>query len=393
MYLKLCLIIVLAFFYYSSNAHDDYENDDDDQSDVTKSTNPKKRDVTQGQSDVTKSTNPKKHDVTQGKKGRKKRDGKLTDKKRDESMESTASNDKHDVNHGEKSKHDASMDSTEQPTDDSKKKRDVNQGKKRKHDVSMENSEPTDDNGEIILKQRKTSEVSLRRSARVQLQKNKQRKTLAQLKKQRSKEIAGGFVLDESDVTYRAPKGFYGDFGVPEINIQGKATMHEDNEDEVEEEGSSGSSTEKVVIKKPKTGFINNELFPADDEEISDTTLNNNISVALAQIEEEDIEVNQLVDRDVRDRDVTNRDGTTPDKMNLFNHDRMVLFHTSDHEFQVDNTPGLIDKRWRIKCNSYPVDNRGFGQHRDVLDKMEGGDARDKNLIQILHDVIKPRGK
>ena len=86
------------------------------------------------------------------------------------------------------------------------------------------------------------------------LQKNKQRKTLAQLKKQRSKALAGGFVLEESDVTYRAPKGFYGDFGVAERNVQGKATMHEDNEDEVEEAGSSGSSTEKVVIKKPKTG-------------------------------------------------------------------------------------------------------------------------------------------
>ena len=91
MYLKLCLIIVLAFFYYSSltNEDDDYENDDDDQSDVTKS------------------ENLKKHDVTQGKKGRKKRDGEPTDKKRDESMESMASNDKRDVNQGEKSKHDA----------------------------------------------------------------------------------------------------------------------------------------------------------------------------------------------------------------------------------------------------------------------------------------------
>ena len=75
-------------------------------------------------------------------------------------MESTASNDKQDVNQGEKSKHDASIDSTEQPTDDSNKKRDVNQGKKRKHDVSMDNSEPTDDNGEIILKRRKTEKNS-----------------------------------------------------------------------------------------------------------------------------------------------------------------------------------------------------------------------------------------
>ena len=169
-----------------------------------------------------------------------------------------------------------------------------------------------------------------------------------------------------------------------------KATMHEDNEDEVEEAGSSGFSTEKVVIKKPKTGFINNELFPPDDEELSDTTLKNNISVALAQIREEDIEVNQLVDCYVTNHDVTNRDGTTPDKMNLFNRDRKVLFHTSDDEYRVDKTPGIIDERWRIKCNSYLVNNRGFGQHRDVLNQMQSGDTRDQNLIQILHDVINP---
>ena len=34
--------------------------------------------------------------------------------------------------------------------------------------------------------------------------------------------------------------------------------------------------------------------------------------------------------------------------------------------------------------------NRGFGQHRNVLNKMQGGDTRDQNLIQILHDVINP---
>ena len=273
---------------------------------------------------------------------------------------------------------------------------DVNKGKKRKHDVSME----TSDNGEIILKRRKTSEVSLRRSARVQLQKNQQRKTLAQLKKQMSKQLAGEFVLEESDVTYRAPKGFYGDFGVPEINVQGKTTMNVDNEDEVEDAGSSGSSTEKVVIKKPKKGFINNELFPPDDEDISDTTLKNNISVAIEKLREEDIEVNQLLDRDVTNHDATDPDGTnrdvtdpdvtTPDKMNLFNRDRKVLVHTSDDEYRVDKTPGIIDERWRIKCNSYPVDNRGFGQHRNVLNQMQGRDTRDQNLIQILHDVINP---
>ena len=36
------------------------------------------------------------------------------------------------------------------------------------------------------------------------------------------------------------------------------------------------------------------------------------------------------------------------------------------------------------------MDNRGFGQHRNVLNQMQGGDTRDQNLIQILHDVINP---
>ena len=36
------------------------------------------------------------------------------------------------------------------------------------------------------------------------------------------------------------------------------------------------------------------------------------------------------------------------------------------------------------------VDNRGFGQHRDILNQMQGGDTRGQKLIQILHDVINP---
>ena len=88
--------------------------------------------------------------------------------------------------------------------------------------------------------------------------------------------------------------------------------------------------------------------------------MKNNISVAIEKLGEEDIEVNQLLDRDVTNRDATDPDGTnrdvtdpdvtTPDKMNLFNHDRKVLVHTSDDEYRVDKTPGIIDERWRIKC-------------------------------------------
>ena len=53
-----------------------------------------------------------------------------------------------------------------------------------------------------ILLLSKTSVVSLRKSAHQQQNRNEIQNKLSQLKKQRSKELAGPFILDKSDVTF-----------------------------------------------------------------------------------------------------------------------------------------------------------------------------------------------
>ena len=68
-------------------------------------------------------------------------------------------------------------------------------------------------------------------------------------------------------------------------------------------------------------------------------------------------------------------------------------FTKSDDQYRVDKTPGIIDERWRIKCNSYPVDNRGFGQHRNILNQMQGRDTRDSKFDPNPSWCYKPRGK
>ena len=259
----------------------------------------------------------------------------------------------------------------------------------------------SDDSDELLVKRKKTSEVSLRKSAQVQKRKDDQRKSLAKLKIKRSKSMAGQFVLSEADCTYRAPKGLYGQFGVPEKNsIQGRTADHK----EEEEEESSSSSTTKVVLKKPKEGFIENQLFDDDDDamELSDETLKNNIS-RLSRISSDDLEMDELQDdskrdvtnekgkqdskRDVNNPDVTNEKGKR-DEMNLFKRDFKIPFHTSDDTYRVDNTPGIGDPYWRIKTQAYPVDNRGFGGHKQILNQMRDGDERDKELIQVLTNVV-----
>ena len=65
------------------------------------------------------------------------------------------------------------------------------------------------------------------------------------------KKAASQFIQGEAAVTFRAPKGFYGNFGVQECDIPEATNCDDDDDDE-----NSSSSHEKVFIKKPKKGFI-----------------------------------------------------------------------------------------------------------------------------------------
>ena len=76
------------------------------------------------------------------------------------------------------------------------------------------------------------------------------------------------------------------------------------------------------------------------------------------------------------------------DPMNLFARNRPDPVFTVDDEYRVERTPGVIDLKWRIRCNSYPIDNRDFGQHDAVLQQMTQGDELDKHLMQVLSHVV-----
>ena len=139
--------------------------------------------------------------------------------------------------------------------------------------------------------------MSLRRSARQQQNRNEIQNKLSQLKKQRSKELAGPFILDKSDVTFRPPPhGFYGHFGMTETlnEDQSKTCDAANDEEEEEDAGETSSSLEAIVITKPKEGFLDNELFSDDNMDISDDTLKNNIN-SIASLKEEDIEVYEIM--------------------------------------------------------------------------------------------------
>ena len=84
-------------------------------------------------------------------------------------------------------------------------------------------------------------------------------------------------MFSESSVTYRPLEGYYGKFGVTEHNVKGGSTSVHDEDDDINEVDLS-SSMDKVVIKKPKTGFIDNQLSPDDSLDVSYDTLKSNIN-------------------------------------------------------------------------------------------------------------------
>ena len=166
--------------------------------------------------DVTESDDPEKNcDVSEDenvKPKNKKHDVKPTKRDVMEDKKGTPKNRKRDVKPKSGVKEDENGKSDN-------KKRDVKNtsdgnGEKRR-DVNNDSDE------DLAIKRSKTSVVSLRRSARQQQNKNEIQNKLSKLKNQQSKKLAAPFILDKSDVTFQAPHGFYGNFGM-------KETLNED---------------------------------------------------------------------------------------------------------------------------------------------------------------------
>ena len=142
-----------------------------------------------------------------------------------------------------------------------------------------------DSDDPVVLKRSNTTTASLRCSARVQKQKDEQRSKLKSLQDKRSKSLAAKFILGESSVTYRPPQGYYGNFGAKESNVKGSAVVDDDEEDE-EDMDQNTSSEEYVRLRKPKKGFMNNEIVFSEDDNLShDETLSNNLQIAESTID------------------------------------------------------------------------------------------------------------
>ena len=183
---------------------------------------------------------------------------------------------------------------------------------------------------------------------------------LKKLADKRTKNLAGQFVFSESSVTYRPPEGYYGKFGVTEHNVKGGSTSVHDEDDDIQE-----VESDKVIIKKPKKGFIDNELFPDDSLDVSYDTLKSNINKSISRLEADDIDIDHIMEddgnRDVTagvdtdhdvtvgysDRDVTVSDADVPkcdvtvsdadvpkhDPMNLFARNRPDPVFTDDDDY------------------------------------------------------------
>ena len=176
--------MLFIFCIYSSNPSDAPSANDsgvgeDDEDSVQNGEKEKKKNI-----DVTEDEN--------GKPKKKKRDVKPTSTVT-EDEKGTPKKKKHDV----KPKSGVKEDENGKPDN---KKRDVKNtsdgnGEKRR-DVNNDSDE------DLVIKQNKTSVVSLRRSACQQQNKNEIQNKLSKLKNQRSKKLAAPFILDESDVTF-----------------------------------------------------------------------------------------------------------------------------------------------------------------------------------------------
>ena len=233
--------------------------------------------------------------------------------------------------------------------------------------------------------------------------KNEQRSKLKNLQEKRTKSLAAKFILGESSVTYRPPIGYYGNFGAKETNVEGSAANVDDDDDDDENDAEvmneNTSSEEYVRLKKPKKGFLNNEIvFSEDDNSNHDETLCNNLKIAESTIDSalvavENLNKSDLLDnnnkenRDVQDRPDLKENRDVQDRPDLKEirdvQDRPKLIKTDD-----SGKKYFYDPNWRERLGSYTMDKRGFGRHKEVLEEMAEGSEQDQTLLGVLNQVI-----
>ena len=255
-------------------------------------------------------------------------------------------------------------------------------GKKKNSEQEGSSDDP------VILKKSNTTTASLRRSARVQKRKDENRSKLKQLQDKRSKSLAAKFILGESSVTYRPPQGYYGNFGANESNVQGSVVVVDDDDDEEEEVMDENTSSEEYVkLRKPKKGFIKNEIVYSDDDNFShDETLRNNLNIAESTIDSALNAIENLNKSDLMDDKELNKD-----KCDVHNQKQGCDAQNQQENRDVQNKNDkkyFYDPNWRERIGSWSVDNRGFARHKEVLENMAAGNEQDQALMGVLNQIV-----
>ena len=148
--------------------------------------------------------------------------------------------------------------------------------------------------------------------------------------------MAAEFISSESAVTYHAPVGYYGQFGVPEKENTEVLEIMDDEDDD--DQGDAAKNDDMIVddistrrpdvLKKPKKGFVDNELIersdveaevvhadteedarsdgfiPSCELELDQDVISKNVSKALDSLGSDDLDVEKLMDydEDVREK-------------------------------------------------------------------------------------------
>ena len=176
-----------------------------------------------------------------------------------------------------------------------------------------------------------------------------------------------------------------------------------------------------MKIKKPKKGFIENEVVFTDDEMEIDSTLKNNIGENLEKVQEDDLNISKLMDSSDKDEvfdtdkkiqemrstykgifmqpDVCDgRDVNSKRDVHSVGDDKKIDSSSSPPPtyiggMKIDNRVLDLEKKhcrlpgWRGR-SIFPIDNRGSGEHCDVIQQMTTGTTKDRQLLEVLEDVI-----
>ena len=129
----------------------------------------------------------------------------------------------------------------------------------------------------------------------------------------------------------------------------------------------------KVVLKKPKSGFLENEVISDNDDDFDSEIINSNVQKAIDKLDEEDLDVEKIMDYEddsyPENRFRDESDDNDADKHDVIPADNCDVIHANNHDVSAEvvrggSNAGFMDgmrKRQRIEGDhSFYYDNPDY---------------------------------